>query len=74
MAQEQEYKYPSVSVPQTPLVRKGRTAAEQGRTAPSEGGLPLGACLTWLRFLLSRVPDRGVLQKFLPPHRQDGPV
>lgn len=67
MAQEQEYKYSNVCVPPTPLIRKGRTAAEQGRTAPAEGGLPLGACLPWLHLLLSRVPNGGVLQKFLPP-------
>lgn len=28
-----------------PTCQEGRTAAEQGRTAPSEGGLPLTACL-----------------------------
>lgn len=72
MAQEQEYKYSNVCVPQTPLARKGRTAAEQGNPAPSEG-----ACLS--------APARpgctscspgfqtGVLPECLPP-TQAGPA
>lgn len=57
MAQEQEYKYPRVCVPQTPLIRKGRTAAEQGRIAPSRGRWGKGrSCLSAPSFQTEAFP------------------
>lgn len=58
MAQEEENRYPNVCVPHTPLIR------EAGQ--PQDKDILLRVCLSAPACLLSRVPNRGVLQEFLP--------
>lgn len=71
MAQEQEYKYSNVCVPPTPRVRKAEQQQNKDAQLLLKGVcLSRPACLA--AFPALPVPNRGVLQNFLPPTQTGG--